>query len=441
MKLRKLIKWLIPKPIKSFLRNLSGLPAFNHVSITNNELPGTIAKLKKQYRFYKPTLVSFLINFYEYLLKLESDLPIYTESEFLIIHCCCWSKSYAEKMKSYFLTSLLSPNNLPTIGKKLKTMILIHCDQLTKDEILNSPVGEELKKHAILNFITVPDTVLSTYQAKLNYLERRLSKKSNFIDTFKYILLGGLQTHAFKIALKNKAYISFMMPDVILSDSFFSEMFSAIGNKKVVVSTTFRTNYQNICEKTKKFYANPAETVLSIPACTLTELQIENIHQAAKRRVVSESTYNFSPCAQLIFEALNGFVIRTFHYHPILINCAQLDTDIKMDYFPIDNSVLNQMVSEHFPFDQQLSVCNDSTRIAWIELSDENIEENFATSQPAPYAELVKKIKDMIFKHPSLFDTPLNRYFFSIRNEVYSNKIPSKKVYIDDLQFASDLRK
>lgn len=434
------IKKLIPTPLKSLFKYLLGVAAFDPAFIAAHGLNGTVDHLENKYWLYKPALIRFLMTFYRTLMKLEADIPLYPNENLLIIHCCCWGRSYTEKMLDCFFTSLLSKNNLPNIAEKYKIMLLIHGDQSTKQAVFQSPISEELKKYAVLHFITLPDDILSA-SSRLNFLESFLLRKTNFIDTFKYILLGGLQTHALKIALKNKAYISFMVPDVLLSDAFFSEMIADAEDKPFVLSTTFRTNYQKIQKNIAGFYDNPERTVLSIPAAKLTELQIETIHEAAKRRIIAEDTINFYASAQLIFKTQHGLLVRALHYHPILVNCAHLDPAIQMDYFPIDNSMLNRMVSDDIPYDQQVCICHDKTKVAWVELSDDHIEENYLSSQPISYSELVTKVKTMISRQPEIFDTPLNRYFFSVRNEMYSSKINDHQVHIDDRQFARELEK
>ena len=93
----------------------------------------------------------------------------------------------------------------------------------------------------------------------------------------KYTLLGGLQIQALEIAIKNKCYVSFLMPDFVLSDDFFKKAFLNIENKKMVLATGFRTDFQKVAGGLDRFFSDKEKVKLSIPAYRLTELKIKNI--------------------------------------------------------------------------------------------------------------------------------------------------------------------
>ena len=80
------------------------------------------------------------------------------------------------------------------------------------------------------------------------------------------------------------------MPDIVLSDHFLCSAFENIHEKMAVLTTTFRSNFEELCNELKYFYVDRNKAKLSIDAEELTRLQLKHMHHAAKRRIVSEDT-------------------------------------------------------------------------------------------------------------------------------------------------------
>ena len=188
--------------------------------------------LQKKYKFSIYPSISLLKKLYQYAKWIEKkDLPLWDmkkAGEKVIIHFCCWNVSYTEKVKKYLIPSLLAENNLPALSLKYNVVLMIHCDDFTKKAIVKSDFYGRLVKYATIHFFVFPSKLISLY-----YLCAKPHTSIKIFPTVRYLLLGVCQTHAFKIALKNQAYISFLMPDVVLSDSFMSYAFEKIINKKI----------------------------------------------------------------------------------------------------------------------------------------------------------------------------------------------------------------
>lgn len=402
-----------------------------------------VVYLRRKYRFYKSSSIRFGILLYEYLMQLELEgTSSSCEQGAFILHFCCWGKDYTEKTINYLLPSLNSENNLRVIAGSHKIIMLIHCDQAAANELKNADVLNRLLTIVDMRICILPQPLLDAYKSNHNATNIVFFKRINAINyNNKYLLLGGLQTQALKMALQNRAYISFMMPDFVLSDSFFQKAFAQIKDKTLIATTAFRSDYQAIKGKVAPFY-DEFSASLSLPAQILTELQIEHMHSAAKRRVVSEQTDNFSSSAQLIFEDINGFLIRAFHYHPILIDCKKITHDIVVDYLPIDCLLLNEIITGNLPYAQQIGICDNSTTMSVMELSDINIENDFRTSKKkSTYLELVNTVSQMVINSPQVYNTPLNQYLASFRFRMVSNKINKKEVAIDDISFFLELER
>ncbi|MBW5802267.1 hypothetical protein FIV31_00180 [Coxiella endosymbiont of Ornithodoros amblus] len=428
----------------SGIKYLLGIYALDKVPqiVKENSLASGISFLKSKYKFFRPSIVKFFIKLYRYLLITDKNLLTLKINNAYIIHFCCWGKAYAEKVKTYLIPSLLAEGNLPSISKKYKTIVLVHCDIDTKNNLSLSPIIKYVKNYANIEFIILPRSLIKAYKSNFKYFPFLYSKKiTGIVSNIKYILLGALQTQALEIAVKNKSYISFMMPDFVLSDRFLTNTFFLIEGKKVAIISTSRTDYQKIAQQLEKFFKGKERIQLTVPASVLTMLQVTNLHPAAKKIIVSENNTNFSSRAQLLFETPNGFVLRAYHYHPILLDCHHYNYKFQKDYYPIDNSILNQLLSINIPFDQQIASCNNESDIHCLELSDEHIDEHISTKQKKlNYNEFLYEICDMISKNPSTYDTPLNRYFISIKNRFESPSVLKEGDFVDDDRFFSDLK-
>ncbi len=402
----------------------------------------TISFLKK-YRFLIYPSVRFLKNLYQYAHLVENkNLKLWAPEktgEKVILHFCCWSASYANKVKNYLLPSLLSENNLPSISKKYNVVLLIHCDRITKNMIIQSGIYDQLIKYTAIEFCVFPFILMRRYRSCIK-------RKTNGVifPTVRYLLLGVCQTHAFKVALANHAYISFLMPDLVLSESFMSFAFEKIADKKVILTTTYRTNHDGVSADLKQYHADDGGGQrLTISANKLVELQIKHIHPDEQKRIVSTVTQNFTPMARLLFRNKRGFIFRCFHYHPVIINCKDISRPIKLDYLPIDNTALNCILDGDVPYHDQTWVCDDACQMSIMELSDESPEAAIIiNTKTLSYQELVSQVRDLIVREPKLYDSPFNQFLISHRHRFIIDSPEIKENVgdvIDDAVFFSEI--
>jgi hypothetical protein len=417
--------------------------ANSHEILENQSLDAAIRFLKKEYKLYRPQSVKFLISFFHHLKAASASDASREKDSDLILHLCCWGRPYYDKLKYCLLPSLLSDGNLPSITKKYKTIIIIDCDARTKKGLLNSQVLKKIKKIASIRFRVIPRHIIRSYNSCLNYPKFLFFNKMLEINrNLRYTFLGCLQNQALENALKNKSYISFLMPDFILSNDFFTKLFEEAKDKKAALATGFRTDYQKVLADLEGFYGEENKTQLSIEASNLTHLKIKHIHDDAKRRVVSPSTINFTPTAQLLFETKNGFVVRSFHLHPVLLNCKKYSYSIKKDYYPIDRTVLNQAIDQQSCYKDQIYICDNASEIAFMELSDSNAHTaSLNRTIKLNQQQLINAIKLMTSSCPDVFGTKLNHYFSSIRIRFECPKISKTGCFIPDEEFFSELKK
>lgn len=413
--------------IKKVGEYLFGITALKEIPLVLREgdLNSALAYLSKRYKFYKPVPIKFLKLLYPYLIEQENEysaLPMSTAKKKLILHVCWWGDNYFEKAINCLFPSLLADNNLPFITDEYETSILIHCDSNSKKVLQDSQIYRTLSQLLTIRFIILPESLINALNSCCKYPPYGLFNKLNIINrNIKYFLLGGLQTTAFKIGLKEEAIISFLMPDMVISDSFYQEAFRMLEGKKAVLITTCRANYQSIREELMCHY-DQQQNVLSVRAQSLVQLHVNHMHSHAKRQIIDETNNNLITSAQLLFQVTNGYIIRAFHYHPILLNCSEITHYIPLDYYPIDNSVLSSVFLETVPYDAQIAVCDDSSIMHCIELSDEEASNTQQYPKKLNHEQMVRAFQKMVQSKPQTFNTAYNRYLITFRYKMLSQR-------------------
>lgn len=434
------------KFIRAFGEYLFGITALKEIPIVlrQGNLNSALTYLSKKYKFYNPAPIKFLKLLYPYLIEQDieySALSTLTAKKKLVLHVCWWGDNYFEKVKNCLFPSLLANNNLPILIKQYETSILIHCDSDSKKVLEDSQIYKTLSQMLTIRFILLPPALINALNSCCKYPPYGLLNKLNMINrNIKYFLLGGLQTSAFKIALKEKAIISFLMPDMVISDSFYREAFKLLEGKKAVLITTCRANYQSLREELLRF-CDLQPNILSVDATSLVQLHLNHLHSHSKKQVIAETNSQLVISAQLLFKLSNGYVIRAFHYHPILLDCSEITHHIPLDYYPIDNSVLSSVFLETIPYEAQISVCDDSSLMHCIELSDEEENNTQQYSHKLNYEQMVRAFQTMVQDKPQTFNTAYNRYLITFRYKMLSQQTitEDKNTYVNDNDFIKEI--
>lgn len=408
-------------------------------------ISGGISFLNTQYRFFKPAYSRFLLALYSHLSKTStlSENPDKNKKDFLI-HFSCWGESYANKALNYLLPSMLAEGNLPALAQKYNIIVFIHCDTHLAAALKTAKISEEIKKYAALCVSPLPARIIKLYKAATNYPKiLAFHELSISNDMLKYFFLGACQSHALQIGLKRKAIISFLMPDIVLSDAFFSCGAAHIEGKKLILASSFRTDFFKAQPELNKFRCKKSSLVLTIPAGLLAKIQVKYLHEYDARRVISEKTEHFIPCPRFIFKTSRGLVLRALHYHPILMNCSEISHEIKADYLPIDDSVLKQILSATIPFEQQVWFAKDTTLMNFAELSG---TEPMLSEPPTfkgvyfTYDALVETLRSMVSSSAIDFNRQINRFFIQNRIEYdFQDDTHSQDDTVNDATFVSDL--
>ncbi len=426
---------------RDYLQGAQGLEKA-HTLMQHQDLSACIDFLKRKYKFYKPPSIKFILSACQYYQALEKKQSLPTEATNKrphIIHFCVWGESYISKFIHYVLPSLLATKNLPTISQQVAVTLLIHCDYTSKQKIEQSAVIQKINNYARLQYKCMPTRLISHYH---HSLKTKIVKPHHLAHHLKYMLLGILQTDALATALQAKAYISFLMPDIILSESFFSDSFAKIADKKSVLTLSNCINFQTVSKHLDQYYDDSKQLTLSIPNAILAGLQVDHLHPTEYRLIVSEQTEHFLTSARLLFKSKDGLVIRSFHYHPVLLDCGKINRSIQFDFKPIDNTSLFDLLDENIPYAQQIWVCENTAHLAMMALADEDMP-------PAPlygkkhytYLELVDLVKHMLKSNTSMYDNPLNQYLVSLRHQYFSITPTTQHLTIDDQTFIEDLYK
>lgn len=326
--------------------------------LNNRSLDDLILFLKKQKKFFSSwSAINFLTNLYAYTKNSEISIKNFNieNKQTYILHVCSWGASYTDKMIDYLIPSLLSPNNIPSLYKEYNIVLLIHCDKISMSKLVKSNAIVAIKKYATVEYSIIPSALLAKLKsAEKPFISLFFNNFTNVVMCWKYYLLGCLQNIAMVTAKENRALVSFLMPDLLLSGAALTNMLSGIADGKIVaVSTTFRSSFSKIKYEIAKYYSG---VVLDISGEKLTKMIVDNMHESAKTRIVSSHNKNFHLTPQLIFSYPDKIVIRSVHYHPMLVNFKLVKNLILSNYYPIDNVFLYNVLDDKIPISDQIWV-------------------------------------------------------------------------------------
>lgn len=428
-----------------------GFSAGNLISTINQSLkeygaPHTKKFLEKKYRILRPACSKFLIDLVDLISKNTFHLRTkQTQKKQFIIHLCCWGSSYADKAQNYLLPSLLAEGNIPYLQKKFEITVHIDCDHDTASAFRQLPVVKQLQTLSNVSISALPAPLLSHLNASMSYPRiRPLNVLNNFNHVLKYTLFGVLQAKALRFAKCQNAYISFLIPDSILSSNFYLAVCNNLQNRKLALSSTFRTHFSLAKNQIDRFQRK--DGCLSIAAKEMTGLQIKHLHPTDERRILSEQTSYYLPCARLIFKTNSGLVMRAFHYHPILINTDTIElTHCKINLSPIDDAVMAEILSDDTPYEDQVWMCSDSALANFMELSDDEpmaLEPKLYGNAHANYDQLLEKTKTFVSNGGLSFNNKVS--LFLLKNRLSFNTscdIKLSETHIDDSRFVDDLSK
>ena len=364
-------------------------------------------------QWFKPLLAKFCRAICDYATQLYAASPMFCKKNnnpHFVIHVCCWGKSYLEKMRTCFIPSLLAKNNLPSLSKEYHCILLIHCTSQVKRALERTfPM---LDDYCEVHYCIIPRTLLKCIKTPRSYkaLSRFRSLKDwvATVQNLHYYLLGLLQTHALEVARLNNSYVSFLMPDFILSDSFLLNCSEKIKDKVCLFAVPPSINYDAVKAPLQAYYSNTEKTTLTISSNELGFLKQKSLHPALLERIISPETCATLLCAQFLFYNYNRLILRSFHYHPILLNASKMDKNCWHNLLPIDSKISDWL--ESLPdFDNQIWTYTDDDSISCAELSDASYPRPKITHY-ATHDELIDATVVMIRTQPLLYSSKLGKY-------------------------------
>jgi hypothetical protein len=318
-------------------------------------------------------VVDYLLNILNYSIAQQALIKSNGNKKSYLLHVCIWGDDYSKKFLDFLVPSLLAEGNIPEISKRIKIIFLINCDLKTHEKINSSPVINLLERHCQIEFDIIPEQIFTSLKAaENNCLSKFISLVTKTRPDWKYYLLGCLQNLAMLSAQKSKSYISFLMPDLILSEKSLTTLFAKIfEGKKAAVVTAFRCLDTQVKYHIKDYYNNEA---LNIGAQELCEIAAATMHTAARNRIISKDNMFFQLTAQMIFHYKTKIVVRALHYHPLLVDFEKIHVKVTFDFNPIDSFFLCKIVDKDTTLENQIWVNQDQNEVAMIEVSRKDIE-------------------------------------------------------------------
>lgn len=392
----------------------------SHLSFVNSQSK-TFAELHQCLRKNKQRVASragaaFGLEIFDYVDNQISNLKaLNTTKKVCVLHLCVWGKPYAERATRYLLPSLLSTNNLPACSELFALKLLIHCDADSLNVLKNSSVTAQLSNIADIEYCLIPDSLShKLQQANSGIIIKLLGSMFGLRPQWKYYLLGVLQHLGMLYAQKNKAIISFLMPDLLFSDGAYYRMLTEINRgKTMVLATAYRSSEPMVSRMVESYYQGSA---LRLPAKDLTDIITTSMHISAQARIVTNQNKFFKLTPQLIFSYAQQIVIRSLHYHPLLVDFSRVSKTHGIEYYPIDKDMFERFLDLNQDLSSQVWINQDGDDISIMEISEENIESIF------PYwdqLDVNSKVKEYLASnqwndiHKFLFK---NRYVYNLRS-------------------------
>ncbi len=249
----------------------------------------------------------------------------------LVISISVWGERYTNLFTRYFLPSILSPNNIPALNRIREILFDLYTIPECVEMIRAAPSFQILRRYAKIRFVTFPDRILT-------------SPEYQRTPGFRYYIYGGFHHVSIEHARTLGADIICIAPDGVHSDgSFYNYARYIDEGYKAVMFTATRGQAEKLLPILDQLRDETTQSLTLLPR-TLVELVARHIHHEFQRYILTKNNrYVPSLLSIMLFPRPNGFFIRSFHLHPIIIAHEALQKDIPFDYTTVDDNLITHM--------------------------------------------------------------------------------------------------
>lgn len=266
----------------------------------------------------------------------------------LIICVTVWGERYVELFIQYFLPSILSPNNVPALSQIRDIIFDLYTTPENAETIRSAPSFLELSRFVRVNFIMFSNRMVD-------------GPGYSRWPLIRYYIYGGFHHVSIQHAQTLDADIICIAPDGVHSDgSFYNYAKFVDEGYKAVMFTATRGQAEKLLPILDDL-RDEATHSLTLPSRTLVELAAQHVHHDFRRFVLTKDNKhvpNF--LSVLMFPRPDGFYVRCFHLHPIIIAAEVLQKDVHFDYSAVDANLVARLFSDPDEWKNIIKVIDDT---------------------------------------------------------------------------------
>lgn len=255
-----------------------------------------------------------------------------------VIHFPVWGEAYLQTFFSYTLASLLAPKNLPRCSQERAIVIVVHTDQESWEKIADPNVVAALEQYCQLIVSYFP---LVSWSSR-NDLESNEYK--SLVTNWRYFQFGSLQYTALQLAARIGASFSPIPADVCLSDGALSTWLDYEADGVDLVTT--QAPRSDKAGALADIETHRQGISVDVPPSALLQLQRRHLHESNVERSLFSGNEAFGALGHLLFPYPDGFVMRGYHYHPILCGprVASRLAEVGTTFVPIDDYAIQTVL-------------------------------------------------------------------------------------------------
>ena len=253
-----------------------------------------------------------------------------TTSKFDVkILCAVWGEEYVQRFGALSLASLLSPRNIPALGKVANIELVFLTRQIDTETIKNLKIFDSLLKFAKVKFIYIDDLVV----------------KGQYSVTLTLAFFRGVRTFGESALGTN---FLFWNADFILADGGLATIGKLISQgKRLIMTGTLRALAHIADEALGKYQPNKNGSI-SFNARDLVALAIDFPQQHHAAKVINQQNSWSSVPSQMFWRINNEAIIgRFFQAFMLCINPTTLPKDING---PCDYSFMPELCPNENPY-------------------------------------------------------------------------------------------
>ena len=286
-----------------------------------------------------------------------------------------WGKAYTRTFLEVTLPTLLAPGNIPAVPNLADCAYRIHTTPADAETIIGSAAYARLSALLQVEFTYIPQ-----------------------LDGNKYVTSSDCYREGLIAASRAGAAVFTAVPDVIYADGGLASIVRLLrsGKRAVLVMGLRAVKETIVPELVNRFGGNEA---VAVPARELVALLTRHLHPITESHLYEADTPTFHPSVLCWQVGKEGFLVHSFHLHPIAVHPAT-------DQMGFTGTIDDDLVSSLGLRADEIHVADDSDEFLCVEISKRSAR--IAAPARASNLEIVswmtKSTKDF---HRSLVRRPL----------------------------------